>query len=456
MFGRPQFPLPTADKVAIEFHLDWLLRRFGLDPIREYPTLTPRSPEVSRFFQTHRFEPSELLEFIAKRYPFACDGCEISAWNGVGVPPLNPHVILLSPEEQAHPVAMANRMATHLAQRYLLNLPESEWRQTDFVMLAELLPLYFGWGIFSANMTLITSMYTHGDWHEWKHQKFTENAARHFGAALAYRSWIRDDPEEQKLSRFLRPDAEVPYRRALRYLTRTGDSLVFNDAQPRVFQVQSLPQLEFVWENASHTITVASLRRVLELTEPGMLLKDSMGRSFYQMLPVWLDSNDESVRLLACRVADRFDQLDGEALDCLKDRLSDPVPEVRQAATQCIVYLAPAGEIQARDLRRSLKDQHEGTVKAAVRGLVYLQQREESLVADLLRLIRRALNEGQDEDSLQFLVASLDVVALEPEKRLCEFLREDPDSLQTIQQILADWRDLVDDTDAAGAPAADA
>ena len=160
MFGRPQFPLPTADKVAIEFHLDWLLRRFGLDPIREYPTLTPRSTEVSRFFQTHRFEPSDLLEFIAKRYPFACDGCEISAWNGAGVPPLNPDVILLSPEEQTHPVAMANRMATHLAQRYLLNLPESEWQQTDFVMLAELLPLYFGWGIFSANMTLVNQLFT--------------------------------------------------------------------------------------------------------------------------------------------------------------------------------------------------------------------------------------------------------------------------------------------------------
>ena len=448
MFGKPQFPLPTADKVAIEFHLDWLLRRFGLEPIREFSTLTPRSPELSPFFQSDRFDPSDLLNYIGDRYPFASDGCEISFWEGAVLPPLDPDVVLLSPEEQSHPLAMVNRMATHLAQRYLLSLPAAETKRTDFAMLSEMLPLYFGWGVFSANMTLMTSMYTHGDWHEWKHQKFTENAARHFGAALAYRSWVRQDPDEQTLAKSLRPDAEVPFRKALKYLLATGDSLVFNDTPTSVFHVNSLSKLDFFWDNASCTTTVAALRRILELTEPGTLQNESMGRAFYQMLPTWLGSADDSVRLLACLVADRFDRLEGEALNCLKDRLSDPVPEVRQAATQCIVYLAPPGEIQARDLRRSLKDQHAGTVRAAVRGLVFLQQREESLVADLLRLLRRALNDGQDEDSLQFLVAALDIVALDPEKRLLEFFREDPDGLLTIERVLADWRRLVKDREA--------
>lgn len=447
MFGKPQFPLSTTEKVAIEFHLDWLLQRFGIEPIRELPTLTPSSAELSPFFQSDGFNPSDLLDYIGKRYPFSSEGCEITVWTRGAVPPFDPDVVLLNPEENTHLFAMINRMATHLGQRYLLSLPASDRQRADFTMLAELLPLYFGWGVFSANMTLITSMYTHGDWHEWKHQKFSENAARHFGTALAYRTWARQDPDEQTLSKSLRPDAQVPYVRALKYLRKTRDSLVFNDSQTRVFHIATLSKLDLFWEDASPTTTVAALRRILELTEPGTLTNESTGRPFYRMLPVWLDNADDSIRLLACLVADRFDRLEGEALNCLKDRLSDPVPEVRQAATQCIVYLAPPGEIQARDLRRSLKDQHAGTVQAAVRGLVYLQQPEESLVADLLRLLRRALNDGQDEESLQFLVAAIDIVTIDPEKRMSEFFQEDPDGLHAIEMALANWRRLTKDTE---------
>ena len=115
MFGKVQFPLPTVEKVAIEYHLDWLFRRFGIEPIQRLPTLTPDSDELQPFFADSSIARKGLLDFIASQYPFDCDGCEIAVWDGHAAPPLEPDLVLLSPEEHEHPVAMVNRMATHLA-----------------------------------------------------------------------------------------------------------------------------------------------------------------------------------------------------------------------------------------------------------------------------------------------------------------------------------------------------
>ena len=442
MFGKVQFPLPTVEKVAIEYHLDWLFRRFGTEPIQRRPTLTPDSDELQPFFADSNIARQGLLDFIASHYPFYCDGCEIAVWDGRAAPPLEPDLVLLSPEEHEHPVAMVNRMATHLAQRYIVRLPQTEWQSADFAMLSELLALYFGWGIFGANMTLITSMYTHGEWHEWKQQKYTQIAARQFGAALAYRSWLRKDPQEKKLDRYLRPDAQVPFRRALKYLRIRGDSLFNATNDSSVFVAKSLQELQPFLFSTSDSQTTAALRRVVELAQPGELLDDESAMFLYQGLPDWLNSRDPSIRILACRVADRFGKVEGEVLQCLKDRLSDTNAEIRQEATANIVYLAAPGQIQARDLRCSLKDNHFGTVKAAVQGIVYLQQIEEELVPDLLRLIRRGSNDGQDDNDLCFLVAALDTVCSNPEERLAEFLREDPEEMVNVTARLRDWREL--------------
>lgn len=82
MFGKLRFPLPTNEKVDIEYHLDWLLRRFGLQPIRKFPNLTLRSPELSPYLSRHGADRQGLLQFIEDRFPFDASGCELIDWDG--------------------------------------------------------------------------------------------------------------------------------------------------------------------------------------------------------------------------------------------------------------------------------------------------------------------------------------------------------------------------------------
>lgn len=447
MFRKVRFPLPTIEKVNIEYHLDWLLRRFGESPIHEHQTLTVRSPELTSFVTKAGLDRVGIQQMIENRFPFDCSGCELIDWDGQAEVPPDPDIILLNPNEQVNPEAMINRIACHISRRFLASMDTTELEHADLTDLSELMTVYFGLGVFGANMALQTTQYTHGEWHYWQHQKYTDSAARHFGVALAYMSWIRNDPEE-KLARALRPDARVPFQRALKYLQRTNDSLFDAATNTSVFAMDQVQLLEPLLENASVGQTVGVLQRMLEIAEPGTLSDTESASFLYQRLPELLRSPDDSVRMLACLAADRFGTVNADVLDGLKDLLSDPVPEIRKEATLGVIYLAPSGQLLARDLVISLKDEDSGVVEAAVKGLLFLQQQDEDVVPELLTLIRKGLNMAGGV-SLSFLFGALDTVSADAESHISDFLKSDPQELRTALHYIRDWREQARQTDDA-------
>jgi hypothetical protein len=439
MFRKPRFPLPTIEKVNIEYHLDWLARRFGDVPIRQHSSWSLQSGGLRPFLSASGMDRQGILSLIADRFPFATAGCELVDWDGQAQVPPDPDVILLNPEEQTNPEALISRVACHLARRYLASLHPDQLETAELASLSELLPLYFGWGVFMANMALRTTQYTHGESHFWHHQKYTDSAARHFGVALAYRAWVRHDLPEN-LARALRPDARVPYLKTLKYLQRTGDSLFDPLRKNSLFVLQQFEQLEPLLDNASDSQTVAVLQRLLDISEPGSLDVDEACGFLFQRLPELLRHPDESVRTLACLAADRFGSASGEVLDGLRDLLSDPDPGIRKEATSSIIYLAPPGQLLARDLVVSLKDNDAKVVETAVKGLVFLQQQDEDVVPELLGLLRRALNLAAGVDP-GFLMAALDTVSGDAERHIREYLQYDPEEVDAALGYLRGWRE---------------
>ena len=439
MFRKPRFPLPTIEKVNIEYHLDWLWRRFGISPIQDYSTFLTSSPELNPLRTATGIDISGLLGLVEDRYGFGNSGCELIKWDGYSKVPPDRDIILLDPSQQVNQGALIDRVAGHLSRRYLDSLPPEDFGRADPVLISELLPVYFGFGVFCANLSLRTTHYSHGESHYWHHQKNTSMAARHFGVALSYRTWIRDDANEE-LSRALRPDARVPYLRALDYLRRTEDSVFNPERQTSLFSIQDIWQLESLLEGATISATAGILQQLLELTKdrsPSMATRDL--NFLYRRLPELLRSPDESIRVLACQAADRFGTVESDVLEGLKDLLSDPDSRIRKEATSSIIYLAPPGQLFARDLIILLKDDDPDVVAAAVKGLVFLQQKDEDVVPELLTLIRKGLNLGCGID-LSFLFGALDTVSTKTENHLSDFLQSDQAELRTALDYVRDWR----------------
>ncbi len=444
MFRKPRFPLPTVEKVRIEKQLVWLERRFGIEPIRAYSSLTSQSTQWQQW-QTAagtlggiRLLRQEIYEGVQQRLPFVGNVCELIDWDGHSAVPRDPDIILLNPREQTSLEALLNRVASHLALRFIGSLGPQEKGDHDGITLAESLLVYFGFGVCAANMSLQTSQFTLGDQHAWHHQKYTESAARHFGVTLSYRVWLQGDSPHD-LASSLRLDARTPFQKALSYLRLTGDTLFDPHRTAGLFDVQQVGSLmDWLWD-ATASQTAGVLQRVLDLTQPGSLSPDGEAEFLFRLLPELLHSSDASIRWLACRVADRFATVHSGVLEGLRDLLTDPDPRIRGEAVAAMIYGASAGEFQARDLLISLKDDDPQVVQVALQGLIYLRQTEEDLVPALLSLIRRSLNRVMGP-MLDFLCAALDTVSTDAESHLREFLQTDNEEYLYVLQCLRAWR----------------
>lgn len=440
MFGKTKYPLETIEKVNIEYHLDWLFRRYGETPIHDFTTLTAKSREVAGLVsRSGEIDRSTVVDLIASRFPFDCNGCELIDWDGESQVPADWDVILLNPDEQVNIGALISRVACHLAGRYLVSVDFHESGRLDQKILMEFLPVYFGLGVFCANFALKTTQFSDGDMHFWHHQKYTDTAARHFGTALAYLTWIRRDPSEH-WSRVLRPDARVPYRKAVRYLMQTNDSLFHPSIERSVFAEKDISILVGQIPEATAGSTFGILDRIDMVTDGNSLEQnDHQLGGFAAWLPDLLRNNDPSIRLKACQLAKKFGVVEGETLGRLKDLWFDSQAEIRQEAIEAAVYLAPQGQLLCSDLRIPLKDHDDGVVEAAIKGLLFLQQADERIVPGLLGLIRRTMNDDRT-GNLTFILGALDTVSANAEEHLTDFFQGEDVELEIARRCLRDWR----------------
>lgn len=453
MFGKPAFPIPINEKVTLEIYLDWLFRHFGAEPIFECETLEPDSAEVRHCVsKAGVVDKSKVLQLVDARFPFDSLNVELIDWDGDAVVPFDPGVFLVDPELQCNVAALISGLSCRLSTQYLASLNETdEYSQLEVSLLGELCPVWFGLGIFCANVSLGSWQYSHGEQHWWDHQKFTHFAARQFGVALAYREWGKQQAVP-KWSRTLRPDARAPFRKALKYLKHTNDS-VFDPvgitdepkSEAAIFICQDVGQLISQLDIASDSKTFAILSRLNTIADGNSFEVNQQSLScLFPRMPMWLAHKDSSIRSVACNFLYRFGTVDEPILECLKDLLSDPDDELRKEAASAIVFLSPSGQLVPSDLYSLLRSLDPGVTQAALQGLIFLQQKDEDLVQLLLPIIRKSVNAESGSVS-EYAIGALDTISEHAVQHLQQYFDYEPDSVELVLQCLQDWRQKRDD-----------
>lgn len=239
----PKLVVTETSKLWVEARLTWLGEQFGWDPVRRI-TIEP----------TQRYFPKEwlgTLEEVTKLFPKLCGYMDINPGRlelqffdseenpildhvvtferkrsgpaGVFVHPTKKDKLIIALDVRIVPSApqVAATLVHELAHVHLLADRRLKPDDEDHERVADLLTVFFGVGIITANAAFHFSQWQYGQWAGWSAGRSGYLSEQEYGWALANYAWLRDEFRpawEEHLAYNIR----TYFRASIRYLEKTG------------------------------------------------------------------------------------------------------------------------------------------------------------------------------------------------------------------------------------------
>jgi hypothetical protein len=243
MFGwfQPRCPVPPEEKGWVDQRTRWLAAQFGLERARSAVVVLPteeffpdpyRGTEEDARVMFRRVcgymgvDPGPLeLAFYTEKVLVSPDGCyshhgaaglyEDSDWGSR---------ISIETSNLADPVVLVATMAHELGHLLLRGQGRMSAGDADEEKLTDLVTVYLGLGVFTANSHIRSHASHEGLTESWSIRRVGYLGQPMIGYALALFARLRgeDDPP---WAAHLCADVRSPFKKGLRYLCKTGDSL---------------------------------------------------------------------------------------------------------------------------------------------------------------------------------------------------------------------------------------
>jgi hypothetical protein len=408
MFGwlGPKCPLDTGEKMWTEFRMRWLAGKLGLDRLvsaevilpepRFFPDPYTGTPaDARRIFNrvcgymklnSNRFElevlPDDSIRDTAGRYH-------------AGQRPR----IVLAHGQLSDPERLVATIAHELAHDILLGGGLTTEHEEDHEPLTDLVPVFLGLGLFTANAPVRDRSYSENNWHYFKIDKQGYLPSRMLGYALALFAYVRGETRPA-WARHLRPDVAQPLEQGLRYLLKTGDTLFGPDAAKPPARPPTEAEMVERLAAGSPTVRAMTLYDIATLDLPPGRLIDAVVRC--------LRDPDVDVQIEAARVLPHFGAAAHAAVSdliwCLESRSST----LRTYAAAALPVIgAPAIEV-VPELTRLLQDPDPDVVDATAAGLRQLAPSAASAAPALVEAIRTNEIHCRSSDTLASALIAID------------------------------------------------
>jgi hypothetical protein len=343
-------PVGVREKAWSEARMGWLAREFGPQRLLQAQVVVP---DDRWFPEPYAPTPDGARRLMARVCGFmdldpsrvrleVCDDQCMPGAAGL----YEPGVVRLAESQLADPPALVAVLAHELAHDLLhgRNLLRDD---IDAEWVTDLLPVFLGLGVFTANATLREKTHCHGHISWWTMQRRGYLTSTTIGYALALFAWARGE-RKPEWARFLRADAAHTLARGLRYLHSTGDSLFSPGTLGLVDRAASWHGLLEQIEHGSPSASVAGMWGLAELAA---------------------DANRESL---------------ARAVSVVRARLAHALPGVRSEAARAVALLGEAADPAVDDLLQLLADQDDDVRVAAVYALGRLAMEPQKVVPHLV------------------------------------------------------------------------
>ncbi len=308
---RPQCPLNTGEKRWTEFRMRWLAGKLGLDRLvgsevilpehRFFPDPYNGTPDdAQRIFERvcdyMKLDPSRFDLYVLP--DDAIEGA-VGLYHQAERPR-----IILAHSQLADPERLVATIAHELAHDILLGGGLITTDESDHEPLTDLVPVFLGLGLFTANAPVRDRNYSRLNTHYFKIDRQGYLSSHMLGYALALFAYVRGE-SRPAWARYLRPDAAEPLKGGLRYLLRTGDSLFHPETAHQPVRPPTEAEVIERLRTGSPTVRAMTLCDLATLDPPPAALLDDVVRRLRDEDP---DVQNEAARALpsfgeAARVA---------------------------------------------------------------------------------------------------------------------------------------------------------
>ncbi len=449
LFGlfAPKPPLAVREKAWTEVRMRWLTRQFGIERLLKAQVILPDDPRLPESYDGTPDDAQRLFDCICgfiqiEPSSLRLEICEDDAMPGAAGQ-YRPGLIRLAESQLADPPGLVAVLAHELAHDLLIgrgllkNDLDAEW-------ITDLLPVYLGLGLFTANATLRERSVRQGRYRHWTLRRRGYLNSCTIGYALALFAWVRDE-RRPDWAKFLRLDAMHALAAGLRYLHASEDSLFSPETCRAVDRPTSWHALLEQMEGSSPSACVAAL---WELAQRPRDARDDMKQAVF-MVRKRLLCRLPAVRAEAARALAALGPVAEPALDDLVQLLGDTNDEVRLAAAYALGRLSMQPEMVVPNLMEALDDRD--LVRPAAVAIAAYGPAARSAVPRLASSLLRALAETEYAH-VDSLVHAIEATAVDPAAELRQVMTAcDEESRPQAEEILADRHPVTTGTGAPGA-----
>lgn len=239
--SKPRCPVDPDIREWIDRRWRWLEGEFGEERPRSSPVVLPRPEFFPDPYRGTEADARRLLDRVCGYMDIEPDSIEMALYDEshpmAGSPLLGEyrhqgsaglyelddgtHRISIEESNLGDPLAMVATMAHELGHVHLLGHGRLTGDEEDHEPLTDLLTVFFGLGVFTANSVIRESSWTDGNYSGWSVGRRGYLSMPMYGYALAALARSRGE-DGSAWSRALRLDVLTPFKEAMRFLAAEG------------------------------------------------------------------------------------------------------------------------------------------------------------------------------------------------------------------------------------------
>jgi len=440
MFGWlfPRSPLhDPREKAWTEVRMQWLSEQFGLEALKNATVLLPTQEHFPEPFHGTEEDARRLIQRLCDQFHIRPTDIELKVHADTELPDAagmyeednGRTVVRLTASQLSKPENLVATLAHELAHRRLLGEGRMSAKEPDHERLADLLPVYFGAGLFGANATVQDRSTRDGGWAFWSISRQGSVPSRVFGYAFALFAWTRGE-RKPAWAEYLRKDAHEVFTQGLKYLQKTEDSLFHPETAGRQLDPPTIADLTAELTNGTPSRRIAAMWKLQKRGDDSHSAIDALLRC----------TRDRSAILRAMAletlagIGVRSPEVQDEAMILLRDAEA----EVRSSAAAALGAVAVQPETAINELTATLGDSSFRVSASAAHALSEFGRDAEQAAEAIVKPLRRALVHGEAYIAGVYLHA---VLALHhaPDAFVREAI-DDAELLRHAEEILSDLR----------------
>lgn len=234
----PRCPVEDSVREWIESRMAWLIEQFGLDRLNSVDVILPNSHYFPDEYNGTEEDARLLLDRVCDYMELDSRTVELHLYQdrnvvhdehgrlgtaGVYDEASGMYRVWIEASNLGDPLGLVATMAHELAHVHLLGHRRVSENEEDHEPLTDLLTVFLGMGIFTANSVLREKSWVAGAWSGWTMGRSGYLSMPMYGYALALFAWVRREPNIEWADE-LRPDVRSAFDEGQKYLAETNGS----------------------------------------------------------------------------------------------------------------------------------------------------------------------------------------------------------------------------------------